>query len=235
MVIHRKLVLFSLAFTVFIIGPAFFSKPFDPFPLMRNGDVFDVLTPFVIIPLYWLLYQANREPPPGQIENLAFLVFTGMWVEGQGMHLSANSIGHLLRESADSDAYRLTFFYDEILSHYLWHLGMVGMVVLLVYREWKNAHSAEHRVRGGWWVGAGAVLHGLIYFIIIVEGGTTPLGVPFALLAVLFGLTRGRSLRKQRPMMNFFFIAFLMATILFAGWGVYWGGFPQFTEVGIIG
>jgi len=233
-VIHRKLILFSLAFTVFIIGPAFFSSPFGPFPLMRNGDMFDVLTPFVIIPMYWLLFQANRETSPDQTENLAFLVLAGMWVGGQGMHLSANSIGHLLRESTNIDAYRLTFFYDEVLSHYLWHLAMVGMVVLLVYREWKNTRPGDLLIRRGWWVGAAAVLHGLIYFTIIVEGGTTPLGVSFAVLALLFGLTRGRATRKQRPIMNFFFIAFLVATILFLGWGVYWGGLPQFSEIGII-
>lgn len=196
--------------------------------------MFDVLTPFVIIPMYWLLYQTNRKTPPSQIEILAFLVLAGMWVEGQGMHLSANSIGHLLRESTNIDAYRLTYFYDEVLSHYLWHLAMVGMVVLLVYRERKNTHSEDPPIRVGWWLGAAAVLHGLIYFIIIVEGGTTPFGVPFAVLALLFGLTRGRSMRKRQPIMNFFFMAFLVATILFAGWGVYWGGFPQFTEVGII-
>ena len=32
----------------------------------------------------------------------------------------------------------------------------------------------------------------------------------------------------------FFLVACLLAAILFAGWGLYWGGFPEFSEVGLI-
>ena len=32
----------------------------------------------------------------------------------------------------------------------------------------------------------------------------------------------------------FFFIACLVAVVLFGGWGLYYGGFPQFSDVGLI-
>jgi hypothetical protein len=60
------------------------------------------------------------------------------------------------------------------------------------------------------------------------------MGLPFALVVVLFVLLWGRMKMRQQPMLAFFFISFLVALLFFAGWGLYWGGFPQFSQVGII-
>ena len=38
----------------------------------------------------------------------------------------------------------------------------------------------------------------------------------------------------QQPLLAFFFVACLVAALLFAGWRLYWGGFPQFTEAGLL-
>jgi ABC-type transporter Mla subunit MlaD len=38
----------------------------------------------------------------------------------------------------------------------------------------------------------------------------------------------------QRPLFLFFFVACLVATVFFVGWGVYWQGLPEFSQVGII-
>jgi hypothetical protein len=35
-------------------------------------------------------------------------------------------------------------------------------------------------------------------------------------------------------MLAFFFVSCLPACLLFAIWGLRWGGFPQFTDVGLI-
>jgi hypothetical protein len=32
----------------------------------------------------------------------------------------------------------------------------------------------------------------------------------------------------------FFFVVCLLAFVLFTGWGLYWGGFPQFSDVGLL-
>jgi hypothetical protein len=34
--------------------------------------------------------------------------------------------------------------------------------------------------------------------------------------------------------LGFFFVACLVAALLFTAWGLYWGGFPQFSEVGLV-
>ncbi len=91
----RLTLIFAILFAVFIIAPAFNSDRFAPYALMKNGDVLDLLTPLVLIPLYWLLFQIHPSRSPSQKEMLIFLIFAALWVQGQGMHLVANSIGHL--------------------------------------------------------------------------------------------------------------------------------------------
>jgi len=41
-----------------------------------------------------------------------------------------------------------------------------------------------------------------------------------------------RAKLAYQPKMSFFFVSFLVTTLLFTGWGLYWGGFPQFTDIG---
>lgn len=215
------------------MGPAFLSSQFGAYPLIKIGDVLDVFTPLVIIPLYWLLfYHADENEPPKVHQSIWFLVIAGLWIEGQGMHLSANSIGHLLKDMLDTDVYQLTDFYDEFLSHYLWHIGTVGFAALLVFCEWV-ASSGKERTNFGL-VGVAGIIHGFNYFTMIVEAKTGLFGVPFAALFVIFGLVKGREKLGAKPLLAFFFITFLIASILFAGWGLYWDGLPEFSAVGII-
>jgi hypothetical protein len=168
---------------------------------------------------------------PTRGEIIAFLVFIALWVEGQGMHLSANSIGHLLDELRDTDAYTLTHFYDEVLSHYLWHIGMVALSALLVWRQMANPlANALSSLRAEW---IAAAIYGFVYFIVVIEAGTVPLGLPFAVILSVVGLLRRNDLRRQ-PLTAFLFGAHLVAAILFAIWFVRFGGFPQFSELGLI-
>lgn len=230
--LSRFALTFSILFAVFIISPALFNKHFGPYPLMNTGDVIDVFTPFILIPLYWVLFQVDQEKTPRPGETIVFLVLATFWVAGQGMHLTANSIGHLLKEMKSSDVYTLTKFYDEVLSHYFWHFGLVGLSALLIYRQWQHPFVGE---RSGLALATLAgFIHGFSYFVTVVEARTAPLGVPFAILVTVFTLVWGRKKLREQPLLAFFFAAHLVATILFAGWAVYWGGLPEFSAVGII-
>jgi hypothetical protein len=80
--LSHLILVFALFSMVFFLGPALLSQQFGPYPLMRNGDVFDLLTPLVLIPLYWLLFQIRRELTPNQREMLAFLILVVLWVMG---------------------------------------------------------------------------------------------------------------------------------------------------------
>lgn len=224
--------IFSVAFLLFFMAPPFLNKQFGIYPMMKVGDVLDIFTPLILIPLYWILFRLDADKAPGLKANIIFLLFAAFWVEGQGMHLASNSIGHLLKGMEGSDIYKLTNFYDEVLSHYLWHFGIFGLSALVIFRQWRNPFAEGQSVL--WLPILAGVIHGFTLFIIVIEAQTAPLGVTFAILVTLLGLIWGRRRFGQRPMMLFFFVACIVATIFFAGWGVYWHGLPEFSEVGII-
>lgn len=239
----KRLSLLTLAFAVlslvFIILLIFLRFKFPLYPLISYQDAFDILTPLVLIPIYWLLLRQAGQQSPVLAEEIAFLVLAAVWVEGHGIHLSANSIDNLIEALArnggldikGTDIFRLTYFFDERLGHYLWHLGMLGLAALLIYHEWSRPAGAATI----WWATILAgVVYGFSYFAIFLEGQTVALGLPFAIVIVLLALTRGRSKLAQQPVLAFFFVTCLLAFLLFAGWWLYWGGFPQFSDVGLI-
>lgn len=230
---------FAIFSLIFIILLVFLTSEFQPYPLISFQDAFDLLTPLVLIPIYWLLFKSGSADQAKPSEEITFLVFAAIWVEGQGMHLSANSINNLIgtlaqRQIIDvttTDIHRLTYFFDEYLSHFLWHIGVLGLAALLVYREWRQP-AGETTV---WWAVAPAgVIYGFTYFAIFLEGQTTVIGFPFAAILVAFTLLSQRKHLHQRPVLAFFFISCLLAFLLFTGWGLYHGGFPEFSDVGLI-
>ena len=231
--LNRLILAFAILSAFFIIAPAFLSGQFTFYPLIKNGDVLDLFTPLVLIPLYWLIFQISPQCLPSQQEIVVFMVLVAMWVQGQGMHLVGNSIGHLIQDLAiDSNIAKLTYFYDETLSHYWWHIGLIGLSALLIYRQWQNPFF--NQTSGLKLEIVAGIIYGCNYFIDIIESGTTLIGVPFAVAIVFFVMFRGRKHLQQQPILAFFFVAYLIASWLFFGWGLYWGGLPEFSEVGII-
>ncbi len=222
---------FAILFVVFFIGPPLLSQWFSPYPLMKIGDVLDILTPLVLLPLYWLLYRLNGKKAalPG---ITLFVVLAALWVEGHAMHLAANSIGHLLEDMKGSGAYQLTAFYDEVLSHYMWHFGIVGLSALLFWRQWHNPFNEERAWL--WLLILAGIIHGFTVFMIVIEAGTAPLGVSFAVLVTAMGWIMGRKRIRQQPLLTFFLVSYSVATAFFIGWAIYWGGLPEFSQVGII-
>lgn len=67
------ILIFATVFVVFFIAPALLNIRFDPYPLMKNGDVLDILTPLVSIPLYWLMYRLNDSKAISLRGGLSFL------------------------------------------------------------------------------------------------------------------------------------------------------------------
>jgi hypothetical protein len=239
----KRISLLTLVFPflslVFITLLVFLRFKFPPYPLVSYQDVFDILTPLALIPVYWLLFKYAGGDPPRLAEEIVFLVFAALWVEGQGMHLSANSIDNLIDALArsqvfnikPSDIYSLTYFFDEHLGHTLWHIGMIGLAVLLVYREWRRPAGASTT----WWQAILAgIIYGFTYFCIFIEGQAVALGLPVVVIGLAFALIAGRKKLGQRPVLAFFFVVCLLAFLLFTGWGLYWGGFPQFSDVGLL-
>jgi hypothetical protein len=239
----KRLSLLALVFAVlslvFLLLLIVLRIPFLFYPLMSCQDVADLLTPLVLMPVYWLMFKYAASRESSRVEEIVFVVAAAIWVLGHGMHLAANSINNLAEVLArtqrinilGTSLYQLTYFYDEHLSHYLWHSGILGLAGLLICREWRSPRG----ITTIWWTTTLAgFLYGITLFCVFLEGQTVPLGFPFAVLVTLMTLIWGRKQLGQRPFLAFFFIACLVAEILFACWGLYWSGFPQFTDVGLI-
>ena len=227
---------FAILSNVFLILLILFRSSFPLYPAMSYQDAVDLLTPVVLIPLYWCFFKSASAAESKPAEEVAFMVLAAVWVLGQGMHLAANSVNNLIEvciteqviDITKTDIHTLTQFYDERLSHYVWHLGVMGLAALLIYREWRR--PAGRTVV--WWATVLAgFIYGLTFTIIVLEGQTVPLGLPFAVAVTLLTLIWGRQKLGHQPVLAFFFVTFLLAGLLFAGWGLYWRGFPEPTVV----
>ena len=76
--LSRLIIIFSIAFSLLIMGPAFLGGEFGPFQLMKWGDVLDLLTPLMLMPLYWLLFYYSSERKPGLGESILFAVLAAV-------------------------------------------------------------------------------------------------------------------------------------------------------------
>ncbi len=233
------LLLFAFLSVVFFLLLIFLRIPFPAYPLISYQDVFDLLTPIVLLPIYWLLFKAVARDLPSLREEMFFIVLASVWVLGHGMHLAANSVDNLAEALArggqiditGTRIYQLTYFFDEHLSHFVWHAGVIGLAALLIHRAWKQPQDAPH---ADWPAILGGVLYGFLLFCIFLEGQTVTLGLPSLALGTLVWLVWGRKKIGRAPIATFFFVSCALALLLFTVWGLYWGGFPQFSDVGLI-
>jgi hypothetical protein len=221
---------FATAFLVLFLAPPFLPYRFDPYPLINWADVVDLITPLVLIPLYWFLL-ADSEAPLGAGWVVAFLILGAAWVDAHGIHLAANAIGHLLK-AQPGPALDLTEFWDEKFGHYLWHSAALGLSGLIFLRTARSGTTAR---TGPTWTGiVAALIYGFALFLIADEGGTALLMIPFAIaLTAAAWIVRRRLLSS--PTLAMFGLGYAFALLLFAIWFAYWGGtLPQFSEIGLI-
>ena len=227
---------FALLSLVFFLLLIFLRIPFPLYPLMSYQDVIDILTPLILIPIYWLMFKNISQSKTSRAGEIFFMIMSAFWVAGQGMHLSANSINNLIGNLAKNhvvnvtttDIYKLTYFYDEYLSHFLWHIGVVGLAILLIYESWRQpAHEkTDWRL-----VAPAGVLYGFTCFCFFLEGNTLVLGLPFAIIVTLLVFIWGRKKLAGQPILALFFATSLVATLLFVSWRLYWGSFIPIMEV----
>jgi hypothetical protein len=222
--------LFAVAFIVLFLAPPFLPYTFPPYSLIHWADVVDLLTPLVLIPLYWLLFTTSNAPTTARW-TIAFLVLAAIWVEGHGIHLVANAIGHL-DKGQPGPAFDLTEFADEKFSHYIWHGAALALSALVIFRHSRWSDKAV----GPSWPGiVAAVIYGFAMFLIGDEGGTAPMVVAFAAAVTVTAFLIGRRRLLASPVLATFGLGYPVALTLFAIWFVYWGGrLPQFSEIGLI-
>lgn len=178
------------------------------------GDWIDLVTPFAVIGASTLLI--GRRVPP--LALVVAVVAAVTYVDGHGIHLAANSIGH---EDLAGDAKDVTHFWDEEWGHFEWHLGLFALIGAFCLAE------RGHPVQVDRWAAVlAAVALGWTFFTSTVEGGTwwlelaaTAVFLPWAALA-------------RRPLLTALAGAFALCALMIGIWAVWHGGVPQFSELG---
>jgi hypothetical protein len=234
----RITLIFAIAFAAVLIGPPELGRgQFGPDPDLKWQDLLDLVTPIVMLPAYWLLVrQPGWAPDLDQWELVTFLGLGAVWAQAQGMHLAANSIDNLVAAQTGMPAIPLIHLFDEIVSHYLWLVAIVGLAALAYVRQRRHPLAADPPDdRFGLAVVAiAALIYGFTFFDVVVEGGTGGFGIPAAAALTIIPLLVSRAGLRREPVGAFVFAGHLFAIALFAAWWIYWGGrLPQFTEVGL--
>jgi hypothetical protein len=206
--IGGALLAFATVFLVFHHVPSFAGD--------TAGDWIDLLTPFAVVASSAFLLGRRA---PGYAVAVA-VVGAVLYVDGHGIHLAANSIGH---EELSGDAEDVTHFWDETWGHAEWHLGWFMLILGFCLAE----RARLVRVSRPFAV-LGALFLAWTLFTSTVEGGTwwlelaaTAVFVPWALVA-------------RRPLLSSFAAAFGLAALMIGIWALWQGGVPQFSEVDLI-
>jgi hypothetical protein len=184
------------------------------------GDFVDLVTPFVVVGTTALALASLRAAPAALV--LALLAGV-LYVDGHGIHLAANSIGH---EELAGDAEDVTHFWDETFGHIEWHLGWMLLIAAIGAAEALGRAPRGLRPRSPWLAGATILLLGATLFTSTVEGGTWWLALGAGAVFVVWAVLR------PRPLLATVAGAFVLASLAMAVWAIWQGGMPQFSEVG---
>ena len=180
----------------------------------RWADWIDLATPYVVT---GAAAGALRAARASRGTWTVFWFAAILYTQGQGIHLAANSVGN-----AQAHEHQPAYLWDEHVGHYLWFSGMALIVGALAVT------LSERRHRGG--VGAHllALLVGFTNFTNSVEGQTPVLGIAIAVVFMVWGFVTRDGLGRV------LLTAYSFSLLLFAIFGVWQGGFPEFSTLGWI-
>ena len=181
----------------------------------RWADWLDLTVPYLVLGLAaWVLSGLAARRDSWVLLAVGGVIFT----QGHGLHLSANSVGNVAPGQTEH-------LWDEIVGHYIWYTGL-ALVIFAVARE--VAPRALPTGRALALAYFGAVALGVTIFDNLDEGGTVAAGsvmvAAFAWYGWRFRRTSGRLL----------LVAYGLTALGLVGWGIYWGGWPQFSQLGWI-
>ena len=178
----------------------------------RYEDFADLTTPYVVAgPLLVVLARRSLT----RRRWLVALTSSLMFVQGHGLHLSANSISYATGPQQPA------YLWDEVASHLLWFTALAVLLVVVV----EAVRPLPLQV-GPVAVGLG-VLVGLTWAANVVEAGIVPLGAPLAAGLAAYGWCR-RDSAAGRLVLG----AFGLSLVLVAAYGIWQGGYPQPSELG---
>ncbi len=240
----RWVFIYGFVYAFFQVMPAFLKGGFaGP---VSSGDALDFLTPVTVIPAALALFLKLRKERmraaragsagPSVLAAAVFILGLIAYVEGHGIHLSANAIDRLLHGQEGTSLYQAVYLFDEVISHYIWDGGVLIMAGGLILTGMNLRFPGLSPVQWVYLAG-GACFFGFSYAVNGIEGQTVPLTLPAAVLMVLICFWLDRKNRREggyNAIVLFFLLGFLLSVLLFAYWGITRGGFPEFSALGWI-
>ncbi|GAB4375432.1 MAG: hypothetical protein Kow0042_20840 [Calditrichia bacterium] len=227
---------YGLLFAAFHIAPAFLI--YEIRDKLMLADLFDLFTPLVMTAaVLWLIFYCKPPEDRALSPLVKGLLFLGavLFVEGHGIHLSANAIHRHLVSNMPPALLRLTYFFDEQLGHILWDSGNILLALAILLRHFRQARALNFP--DYLLLLSGGAFYGFTYFVNSVEGQTTPFTLPYIALFCLV-LLHYRRRKKWRLGENgaplFFLAAAAVALIFYLIWYLIQGGLPEFSAVGWI-
>jgi hypothetical protein len=179
----------------------------------RWADWIDLLTPYVVT---GAAAGALRGAGATRGTWTAFWLAATTYTLGKGLHLAANSVGNAL-PGEDPD---VVYLWDEHVGHYIWFGGFALLVAVLAVA------LADRRPRGGLGGHLLALVVGFTQFTNSVEGQTAWFGIGTSVVFLVWGVF------TRDGMGRYLVSAYGFALVLLAVFGVWQGGFPEFTELG---
>lgn len=176
----------------------------------RWADWLDLVTPYAV-----LLPAAATLLAAGASRRLwaVYLVGAVTYAEGHGIHLAANSV-------AATAPGPTAHVWDEVVGHYVWYGGWTAVLATLA------AVLARRALPRGPVPYVLALLVGTTAATNALEGGTVPLALASAAAFVTVGwLTRHRLGRLLA-------VAYVPTLLILVGYGLWYGGFPQPSQLG---
>lgn len=212
-------------------------------PAMNAADLV-VLTPIYIAFLLTLWNTMQKYGAPRWL-GASFLVLSMAFIYGQGMHTTGNAIDTFATEVSDyreilpKDLYSLSFFLDGRLSYLVLFAAVVGLVGC--WYAWNQGALAPPLLPELPLILIPiGLLYGVTMAYAVLEAGMVWIIIPIVLLLMWMWLwfwrRSGRSLggyAGHRPFTIFVAVMTLVAVAVLIGWGLYFGGFPQPSEVGL--
>jgi len=207
------------------------------------GDVFDFLTPFVLVFMVYRIYLILL-PHIGKNSNtlvksaaVIILIFGAIsFVEGHGMHLSANAIARHLTSMKDSSLFALDYSFDEIMGHIFWDSGIIilslGITFVGFHIDPKKLSNMKQAL-----ILLASLIYGFTYFVNAVEGQTVFFTLPMAVaipLAIWWTANRKSARISMNPVLYLFLFSHIVALGLFLIWAIWQKGFPEFSALGWI-
>lgn len=246
---HYEVIHISVVFLVSVL--AMMVVVFPPLKRPVNTDLpipyYSIVNTLLVCLSLWLLYyylflrMVGKDPLLPLTKKISYiraLFLSSLWVGwmGEAIHFTADTIGNFMVRNPADPAWRLTYFLDEVLGHVLAYFAVFIMGILGIMLEMQHKSSPMGR-RGVLLLGLVGLLTGITWSIALVEGEVArtflPLMIIFSGAVLLWASLRDESL-KEKPWSLFFVIVNLVALILVLGWGIYWGRFIQFSELGLI-